>query len=274
MRYEVWGKHMRLQLLDKPTREALHVMRSEFTIVKKDPDIIYTQLTPVTCNVPVFCPCTGVGHISSHKIVNLYDKQWLEWNVFGTAEHTLALILFAFKNLGYHCMSGAPVRTEHTPMSKELHGRRALIVGYGRVGRQVSRLLHAFGMNVDTIEQGELPSLITDKLNRADVITFHIPLEGNEGTVDNTWFMQMKKGAVVVNTSRGGIFDDTAVGRWSKRLVFCLDTCEGYDEDVLQTVVDNGGLITSHVGGLSDRSREATDMWIVERMLEWKAKHK
>jgi D-3-phosphoglycerate dehydrogenase len=264
---------MRLLLLDRPSIDAYRVMREAFTVVKKDPNIIYTQLTPIKTDCPVFCPCTGVDHVRSPHIIHLDDKEWLFDNIWATAEHTWALILCLAKHLDYHTALCERVRESSTPMSWDLKGRRLLIVGYGRVGRQVSRYAHAFGMTVDTIESGFHSDLIADKLNRADIVTFHIPLDGNEGMVDNTWFMQMPKGTIVVNTSRSGIFDEDAIGKWSNRIKFGLDTCEDYSEDTIQKLLDGGSIITPHVGGYSDKSRAATDMWIAEKMLLWKEKH-
>jgi len=264
---------MRLLLLDKPTKEVLKHMRESFTIVKANPDIIYTQLTPVTCDVPVFCPCTGVNHVHSPYIVHLYDKEWLFDNIWATAEHTWSLLLALVKNLDSHMFVVHTERDSTTPMSKDLHGRRMLIVGYGRVGRQVARYAHAFGMTVDTIEKGFNPELIADKLNRADVVSFHIPLDGNEELVDGRWFSQMQKGTIVLNTSRSGIMNERSVKGWCKYLTFGLDTVEGYSDDVIQELCDNKSFITPHVGGYSDKSREATDMWILERMLEYKRRH-
>jgi D-3-phosphoglycerate dehydrogenase len=265
---------VRLLLLDRPSLDAYRVMREAFTVVKKDPNIIYTQLTPIVTDCPVFCPCTGVDHVKSPNIIHLDDKEWLFENVWSTAEHTWALILSLAKNIPYHSALCESTREKTTPISRDLRGRRILIVGFGRVGRQVARYCHAFGMTVDSIEKGFHPSLIADKLNRADIITFHIPLDGNEGVVDGTWFSQMKKATIVINTSRSGIMDEDAVGRWSNRILFGLDTADGYSDETLQRLIDTGALITPHVGGYSDKSRAETDMWIAEKMLLWKERHK
>lgn len=263
---------VRLLLLDRPCDLALFHMKSEFSIVKKNPDIVYTQLTPVSCSVPVFCPCTGIEHIKAPKIVNLYDKEWLEWNVRATAEHTFALILGVAKNLARHYASGEVERSENTPMSEDLFGKNILIVGNGRVGRQVGRLARAFGMNVDTVEQGYNFDIIRHKLNQSDIVTFHIPLNAEtEGMVGNEWFKEMKDNAIVVNTSRSAIFDEAFLIRYSRKLRFAIDVAETYSQNTLDGFRCD---ITPHVGGYSRESREKTDMWILDKMIEYKERHK
>ena len=266
---------MRLRFLDIPCKEAYQVLCEEFEVVYDNPDVIYTQLTKVTPDMTarlIVTPCTGLDHIDSKiPVLNLWDKDWLEWNVYATAEHTFALILFLMKNMGIHQMRSDYARNDYTPMSLDLHGRTILIVGNGRVGRQVGRMAHGFGMHVETIEAGDMPSLSLKKYKEADVVTVHVPLnEKTKGLIGKKQFNSMRDGTIFINTSRALVVDETELRENSYRLKFGLDTVEGYSHLTIIRLTDYNSIITPHVGGYSDKSRQATDMWIVDKLLMWR----
>ncbi|MED6331570.1 MAG: NAD(P)-dependent oxidoreductase, partial [Actinomycetota bacterium] len=101
----------------------------------------------------------------------------------------------------------------------DLYGATVGLVGSGAIGRAVIRRLRAFGSSVivhdpylDTAPEGcELVDLDT-LLARSDVLTVHAPLtEGTRGLLGADQFAAMKRGAFVVNVSRGGILDEGAL---------------------------------------------------------------
>jgi lactate dehydrogenase-like 2-hydroxyacid dehydrogenase len=266
---------VKIRFLDIPCKEAYQVLCEEFEVVDCDPDVIYTQLTKVTPDMTarlIVTPCTGLDHIDSKiPVLNLWDKEWLEWNVYATAEHTFALILFLAKRLGTHHMRSEVTRDAFTPMSIDLHGRTILIVGNGRVGRQVGRIAHGFGMHVTTIEEGELPSLALKKYKEADIVTIPVPLnEKTKGLIGKEQFDAMKPGTIFINTSRDLVVDETELRYNASRLYIGLDTAESYSYLTGLWITENSGIITPHVGGYSDKSRQATDMWIVDKLLIWR----
>ena len=105
----------------------------------------------------------------------------------------------------------------------ELHGKTLLVVGFGRIGRRVAAIARALGMRVlayDVVDVRaeaerlgvELVSDLCKGLGMADVVTLHVPL------TRETWHMIdwraircMKRGAILVNTSRGAVVDARAV---------------------------------------------------------------
>ena len=93
------------------------------------------------------------------------------------------------------------------------------IVGYGRIGRRVGELLHAFGatilacdrLSVDTPDYVSCYDL--DKLMReSDIVTLHVPFEpGPYYLIGRRQISSMKPGAFLVNAARGGLVDEQAL---------------------------------------------------------------
>jgi glycerate dehydrogenase len=109
----------------------------------------------------------------------------------------------------FFCLFGESVR--------ELRGRTLGIVGYGELGRAVAGVAEAFGMQVllaardgfDTRE-GRLP--LHELLPQVDVLSLHCPLtEANHHLIGANELALMKTDAVLINTARGGLVDETAL---------------------------------------------------------------
>lgn len=96
----------------------------------------------------------------------------------------------------------------------EIRGKTLGIVGYGHVGSQLSVMAEALGMRVVYYDVVNLMGLGTaaqvptleDLLNLADFITLHVPeLPETKGMISEKEFAQMKKGAYLLNASRGSV---------------------------------------------------------------------
>ena len=97
----------------------------------------------------------------------------------------------------------------HYPVD-EIRGTTVLIVGLGEIGREVSRLAEAFGMNVlsSRRNEGDLDEL----LPRADSVVLVLPLtEETRGLFDRRRIELMKPGAILVNIGRGPVVDEEAL---------------------------------------------------------------
>lgn len=101
----------------------------------------------------------------------------------------------------------------------ELAGRTLGIVGYGRLGQEVARLGAALGMQVQVAaslranaatEAGRLP--LEHVLAQSDVLSLHCPLTPETaGLINAERLALMKRGALLVNTARGGLIDEAAL---------------------------------------------------------------
>lgn len=100
----------------------------------------------------------------------------------------------------------------------ELAGKVMGIVGLGRIGRRVGELAHAFGMDVLAFDeyQSSPPSYqpfawvdLAELLSRSDVISLHCPLTPQTaGIINRQRLALVKPGALLINTSRGGLVVD------------------------------------------------------------------
>ncbi len=104
-------------------------------------------------------------------------------------------------------------------MGHMLRGRTLGIVGCGRIGRRVAGLAQAFGMRcISCAHRSPLPegvegrATLDDVLREADVLTLHCPLtDETRNLLDARAFSLMKRGAMLINTSRGGVVDTAAL---------------------------------------------------------------
>lgn len=150
-------------------------------------------------------------------------------NPFGTtavAEHTILLILSVCKRLPVADRSlreGRWLVFELRPHSFELSGKTLGILGFGRNGRELAKMLSGFNIRIlyyDKIKASEevgkkLKAEYCDLhnlLSQADILTIHVDLnEETKGMIGEKELGLMKKNAVIINTSRGDIIDEKAL---------------------------------------------------------------
>ena len=106
--------------------------------------------------------------------------------------------------------------------SHELRGRRLGIVGYGKIGSQLSVLAEALGMRVSFFDTADRLALgnarrcatLDELLGDADVVTLHVDgRPGNSGLFGEEQFAAMQPGALFLNLSRGFVVDHAALRR-------------------------------------------------------------
>ena len=106
----------------------------------------------------------------------------------------------------------------HFP-SIELKGKKLGIIGYGDIGRAVAEMARGFGLEVliaarpgstEPIPSGRVP--LRELFQQADVITLHCPLTPQtKGLINAETLSLMKPTALLVNTARGALVDETAL---------------------------------------------------------------
>ena len=158
----------------------------------------------------------------------------------------------------------------------DLHGKTVGVVGTGRIGKIFIDICRGFGMNVLAYDrfpsaEGDIKYVPLDELfSESDVISLHCPLTAETKHMINAESIKkMKKGVVIVNTSRGGLVDAEALleGIKDRKIgAACLDVYEeeadiffedlsGHilNDDLLSRLISMPNVIvTSHQAFLTD----------------------
>ncbi|MFE9643516.1 phosphoglycerate dehydrogenase [Streptomyces sp. NPDC006365] len=142
-------------------------------------------------------------------------------NSRAVAEFTFGLILDATRRITD--ASGRLADGEWPKLfGPELAGRTLAVIGFGRIGQLVTGYARAFGMTVlahdpyvdpqDMCALGARSATLDNCLARADVVSLHLPATPGAGPLlDHARLAAMKRGALLVNTARGGLVDETAL---------------------------------------------------------------
>lgn len=141
----------------------------------------------------------------------------------GVAEHTLMLMLALRHRL--HEAEAASQAWAHSPIFcvfpspiLELKGATLSLIGGGSIGNRVAELAQAFGMTILRAERrgatsprpGYVP--FEQALTQADILSIHCPLNSEtRGIIGAAEIAQMKPSALIINTARGGLVDETAL---------------------------------------------------------------
>jgi len=146
-------------------------------------------------------------------------------NAVSVAEHTLYLIL-ALAKQGQRYDTAArqgDFNFRDAPIAREIDTSQLLVIGFGRIGTQVTRRALAFGMAVhvydpyvtDRAIQDQAAHVVRnlhDALPHMDIVSVHCPLnEETKNLIGNHELSLMKPNALLINTARGGIVDEAAL---------------------------------------------------------------
>jgi len=144
------------------------------------------------------------------------------------------------------------------------------IIGVGRIGSAVAKLAQAFGARVIGFDpvvssHNSVELLLLDEvLNQADIVSLHVPINDQTHHIVNaSAISRMKPGSIVVNVSRGGLIDESALHdalksqHLSGAALDCFED-EPYSGPLLQIP---GVHVTAHMGSYA---RETRDLMEVE----------
>lgn len=170
----------------------------------------------------------GVGYDSVD--VDALNERYIPLTIVGdvnslsVAEHTVAMLLSLAKRITYFDSSirEGKWNRRNSFSAVEIANRKLFVLGFGRIGREVSRLAQSFRMEVLAYDP-YLPDEIFNELNvqrisdistglkLADAVTVHLPLSGDKPLIGRDELALMKPGALLINTARGGIVDEDAL---------------------------------------------------------------
>lgn len=173
------------------------------------------------------------------------------YSPYAVAEHAIALLLTSVRRI-----HKAYNRTREFNFSLngltgfDFHGKTVGVIGTGKIGRIFIDICRGFGMKVIAYDRFPAPDSGIDYATpdelfaRSDVISLHCPLtDETRHMIDAAAIEKMKKGVVIVNTSRGGLIDTEALleGIKARKIgAACLDV---YEEEADVFFEDRSGHI-------------------------------
>ncbi|MEM1121422.1 MAG: 2-hydroxyacid dehydrogenase [Bacteroidota bacterium] len=204
-----------------------------------------------------------------------------EYSPYAVAEHTVALMLALNRKV---VKANARIKELNFSLGGlvgfDVQGKTVGVIGTGRIGEAFIKIMHGFGCEILAFDKKQDSSLtekydvqfvaLPDLLNQADIISLHVPLNKHtKYIIDKTTIAQMKKGVMLLNTSRGGLVDTKAVVTALKshqigyfgmdvyedeKGLFFEDHSDGIlQDDVLARLMSFPNvLITSHQGFLTE----------------------
>ena len=231
----------------------------------------------------VACRSAGYNNLDLEKAKTLGMKvaNVPGYSPYSIAEHTVALMLALNRKL---IRANSRVKDLNFSLNGltgfDMNGKTVGIVGVGTIGGVVAKILHGFGcqlLGFDLHPNEELTRRfgltytdMDDLIRRSDIITLHAPLnQHTQYLVNKKRIRQMKKGVMLINTSRGGLVDTKAVIKGLKKGKIGYLGLDVYEEESGLFFEDHSGnilqddviarlltfpnvLITSHQAFLTD----------------------
>jgi D-3-phosphoglycerate dehydrogenase len=144
-------------------------------------------------------------------------------NSVSVAEHAMMKILACAKQLirSDRAVRRGPWGWRNKLEQGEVSGKTLLIIGYGRIGRHLATMASGFGMKISAYDpylaskgwpEGTVTPVadLAEGLSVADFVSVHIP-KADGPIIGAAELAQMKRGAIIINTARGGIVDEAAL---------------------------------------------------------------
>ncbi|MDC0140941.1 hydroxyacid dehydrogenase [Pelagibacteraceae bacterium] len=240
---------MKIAILGNVHNDGWDVLRESgfecFEISNFDENNLKIQLADVhgvllrtsNLNSKILSNCKNLKIIARHGVgydnvdLNYLNKNKIALGITGTsnavsvAEHVLTSFLYLTKNIHLSdklTREGKFKNKSSLPNFFELYQKNVLILGFGRIGKEVAKRCKGFDANVyvydpfvenKNIENSGCISINKEEgIRLADYITVHLPLNANtKNFISSKEFSLMKKNSIIVNSARGGIINEQSL---------------------------------------------------------------
>ena len=208
-------------------------------------------------------------------------------NALSVAEYVITSAMLLLRG-AYMCSAG--VGSGQWPRAalsngREIAGQTLGVIGFGSIGQLTAQKAKAIGMQVMAFDallaagaavfaqNGVTQVGLDDLIKQADVVTLHVPLvDSTRGLFNAPRIASMKRGAVLINTSRGHILDVAAVAAALRSGQLGGAAIDVFDVEPMPANADLQDcpnlLLTPHISGLSFQSNERVSYLIAEKVLE------
>jgi len=208
-------------------------------------------------------------------------------NALSVAEYVVTTALMLLRGA---YVSSAVVAQGGWPRSglssgREIAGKKLGLLGFGSIGQLTAGLARGLGMQVqahDALMAPEHPAFsecgvrgvgLDELITTSDVLSLHVPLvDTTRGLFDAGRLACMKRGAVLINTARGGIVDEVALAAALRSGHLGGAAIDVFGSEPLPTSPHFDGcpnlLLTPHIAGVSAESNERVSFLIADKVLE------
>ena len=208
-------------------------------------------------------------------------------NALSVAEYVVAAAMLLLRG-AYACTADvAAGRWPRTALSngREITGKTLGLIGFGSIGQLTATLARGVGMEViafDAMMDDDHPAYaahavrstgLDEVIRTADVVSLHVPLvESTRGLLNAERIAGMKKGAVLVNTARGGVVDELALSAALRSGQLGGAALDVFAQEPLPASPHFDGcpnlVLTPHIAGVSAESNERVSFLIAQKVLE------
>jgi (S)-sulfolactate dehydrogenase len=208
-------------------------------------------------------------------------------NALSVAEYVIATAMALLRGAYSSTADVAAGRWPRAALSsgREIGGKVLGLVGFGAIGQLTARLARGLGMSViahDAVmpqdhaafaQLGARSLSLDELLAQADVVSLHVPLvAATRGLFNAQRLAQMKRGAVLINTARGGIVDEVALAAALRSGALGGAAIDVFDAEPLPVSSHFQGcpnlILTPHVAGVSAESNERVSAMIADEVLK------
>ena len=186
-------------------------------------EILFTSKCLITSDVMDSCPnlkyigCTATGYnnidVKAAAQRGIAVTNIPAYATDAVAQHTIAMMLELTNNVALHndsVQAGEWSSHEFFCYWKKpitlLAGKSLGIIGYGEIGKKTAEIARALGMKINIYSRDAEATM------KSDFLSLHCPLTDDNAQMVNSEFIKnMKPGAVLINTARGGLVDEAAL---------------------------------------------------------------
>lgn len=248
-------------------------------------DIVLTNKVLITkdiiakTNLKLICvTATGVNNIDlvAAKEANIPVKNVAGYSTNSVVQQTFANILAIRNSTSYYENYGknsdgwakSPIFVNLDKPIFELSGKKFCVIGLGTIGLEVAKVAQAFGCEVSYYStsgnnsNSNFKRVSFDEVLKSDIISIHAPLNENTKNLFNSQALnQLKDGAMLVNSGRGGIVDEEYMAKLidEREIYFITDVLEKEpivaNHPLLKVKNKDRLMITPHIAWASVEAR-------------------
>ena len=270
------------ELIKEIKNTAILGIRSRTKITE---DIL--RSAPNLLSVGCFCIGTNQVDLTAAKKLGIPVFNSPYSNTRSVAELVLGEIIMLFRRVfEKSALSHRGIWDKSAAGCVEARGKTLGIIGYGHIGSQLSILAESIGMSViyhdiiDVLPMGNAKKTasLAELLNTADIVSLHVPeTPATKNMIKNEQLKQMKKGAFLINASRGKVVDIDAVAEYLKSGhlagaafdVFPKEPAINKEEFISPLRIFDNVILTPHIGGSTKEAQAGISIEVSNKLIKY-----